>query len=360
MATPSNYCVKDVAMLTEPEIETRAASDAPFFKIGVEVKGEEYLCYVSSDNNGLMCPPKTDNCKSPSVVMNMVKLEKQGDSDQHGYVITNPVVKDTYLKVITDETLGSRAVRFDKKSGEVFYQSQLFKLRKNTSSDSETKFALYTTAINSKGNSVIYYLKPESGTIVAEESSSPDNYDCFWFGRRNINFEKRPTYGPSLTASELTQLLQSSPTVQVVIQIASSEFFLKTDTRNDTLFDSSTVLNNTLPIPLSCILTFTSPTVRVTQPRTFTCTSQVLNLHHLNTTNAAVLFQEVHPPTFQFEEAPSRSPYDMIIYEPGASPVGGNNFLTLVNNPQENPLKNVTATTEKRLATWFVVYQVLA
>ena len=127
------------------QIETRAASDAPFFKIGVEVKGEEYLCYVSSDNNGLMCPPKTDNCKSPSgiimtvslppptnkmrcmqfsvniVVMNMVKLEKQGDSDQHGYVITNPVVKDTYLKVITDETLGSRAVRFDKKSGEVHY-----------------------------------------------------------------------------------------------------------------------------------------------------------------------------------------------------------------------------------------------
>ncbi len=42
------------------------------------------------------------------------------------------------------------------------------------------------------------------------------------------------------------------------------------------------------------ILTFTSPTVRVTQPRTFTCTSQVLNLHHLNTTNAAVLFQEVN------------------------------------------------------------------
>ncbi len=58
------------------------------------------------------------------VVMKMVKLEKQGDSDQHGYVITNPVVKDTYLKVMTDETFGSkkkRAVRFDKKSEEVHY-----------------------------------------------------------------------------------------------------------------------------------------------------------------------------------------------------------------------------------------------
>ncbi len=56
--------------------------------------------------------------------MKMVKLEKQGDSDQHGYVITNPVVKDTYLKVMTDETFGSkkkRAVRFDKKSEEVHY-----------------------------------------------------------------------------------------------------------------------------------------------------------------------------------------------------------------------------------------------
>ncbi len=59
----------------------------------------------------------------------------------------------------------------------MFYQSQLFKLCKNT--DSETKFALYTTAINSKGNIVTYYLKPESGTIVAEESSSLDNCYCF-------------------------------------------------------------------------------------------------------------------------------------------------------------------------------------
>ncbi|XP_064388057.1 uncharacterized protein LOC135336233 isoform X2 [Halichondria panicea] len=289
--------------------------------------------------------------------MKMVKLEKQGDSDQHGYVITNPVVKDTYLKVITDETLGSIAVRFDKKSEEVFYQSQLFKLRKNTSSDSETKFALYTTAINSKGNSVIYYLKLESGTIVAEESSSPDNYDCFWFGG---NAEVRPTYGPPLTVSELTQLLYKSGPVQVVIQISSSEFFLKTDTRNNTLFDSSIVLNNALPIPLSCILTFTAPTVRGTQPSTFTCTSQVLNFHNLNTTNAAVLFQVVLPPTFQFEEAPSQSPYDMIIYEPGAKPAGGNNYLTLVDNRQENPLQNVTATPKKTWATWFVVRQVLA
>ncbi len=57
------------------------------------------------------------------VVMKMVKLEKQGDSDQHGYVVTNPVVKDTYLKV-TEETLRlkkKRAVRFEKKPEEVHY-----------------------------------------------------------------------------------------------------------------------------------------------------------------------------------------------------------------------------------------------
>ncbi len=51
------------------QIETRAASDAPFFKIGVDVKGKEYLCYVNSDNHGVMYPPKTDNCKSPSGIM---------------------------------------------------------------------------------------------------------------------------------------------------------------------------------------------------------------------------------------------------------------------------------------------------
>ncbi len=69
---------------------------------------------------------------------------------------------------------------------------------------------------------------------------------------------------------------------------------------------------------------------------------------------------QVLPPTFQFEEAPSQSPYDMIIYEPGAKPAGGNNYLTLVDNRQENPLQNVTATPKKTWATWFVVRQVLA
>ncbi len=49
----------------------------------------------------------------------------------------------------------------------------MFKLRKHTSS--ETKFALYTT----KDHNKIYYLKPESGAIVAEESSSPDSYYYF-------------------------------------------------------------------------------------------------------------------------------------------------------------------------------------
>ncbi len=52
------------------QIETRAASDAPFFKIEIDVKGKEYLCYESSDNHGLMYPPpKTDNCKSSSGII---------------------------------------------------------------------------------------------------------------------------------------------------------------------------------------------------------------------------------------------------------------------------------------------------
>ncbi len=59
------------------------------------------------------------------VMMKMVKLEKQGDSNQHGYVITNCVVKDTYLTV-TEESLGSKkkkAVRFANMSEEVIIMS---------------------------------------------------------------------------------------------------------------------------------------------------------------------------------------------------------------------------------------------
>ncbi len=54
----------------------------------------------------------------------MVKLEKQGDSDQHGYVIGNLVIKDTYIKV-TEESVGSkkRAVRFENISEEVIIMS---------------------------------------------------------------------------------------------------------------------------------------------------------------------------------------------------------------------------------------------
>ena len=33
--------------------------------------------------------------------------------------------------------------------------------------------------VDSKGQNKVYYLKPESGTIVAEESSSPDGHYCF-------------------------------------------------------------------------------------------------------------------------------------------------------------------------------------
>ena len=69
---------------------------------------------------------------------------------------------------------------------------------------------------------------------------------------------------------------------------------------------------------------------------------------------------QVLPLTFQFEKAPSQSPYDMIIYEPGAKPADGNNYLTLVDNPWENPLKNITATPNETWATWFVVHQVSA
>ncbi len=61
-------------------------------------------------------------------VMKMVKLAKQGASDQHGYVISNTVVKDTYLQV-TEEKVRSkkRAVRFTApKEIEVFYKRKMF------------------------------------------------------------------------------------------------------------------------------------------------------------------------------------------------------------------------------------------
>ncbi len=54
-------------------------------------------------------------------MMKIVKLEKQGDSDQHSYVISNLVVKDTNLKV-TEEHSGSKkkkAVRFENMPEEV-------------------------------------------------------------------------------------------------------------------------------------------------------------------------------------------------------------------------------------------------
>ncbi len=63
-------------------------------------------------------------------MMKMVKLEKQGDSNQHGYVITNFVVKDTYLTV-TEESLG-RAVRFANMSEEVIIMSEEYLCLKST------------------------------------------------------------------------------------------------------------------------------------------------------------------------------------------------------------------------------------
>ncbi len=42
------------------QIKTRAASETPFFKIGVEAKGKKHLCYMSSESSGLVYPPKTD------------------------------------------------------------------------------------------------------------------------------------------------------------------------------------------------------------------------------------------------------------------------------------------------------------
>ena len=56
----------------------------------------------------------------------------------------------------------------------VFHQSQLFKYHKDPRS--ETKFAFYTTMVDGEGETKVYYLKPESGVIVAEESSTPDGY----------------------------------------------------------------------------------------------------------------------------------------------------------------------------------------
>ncbi len=76
-----------------------------------------------------------------------------------------------------------------------------------------------------------------------------------------------------------------------------------------------------------------------------------------NKISGCIIIQVLRPPTFQFQAASSRSPYDMIIYEPGASTAGGNNYLTYAS--VNNPLKNITATTERSLATWFVIYPVL-
>ncbi len=89
----------------------------------------------------------------------------------------------------------------------MFHQSQLFKLRKHTSS--ETKFALYITAISSKGHNKIYYLKPESGAIVAEESSSPDGY-YYYFIKRNTDHHQLSYTSSTLSADALTTTGQNS------------------------------------------------------------------------------------------------------------------------------------------------------
>ena len=59
----------------------------------------------------------------------------------------------------------------------MFHQSQLFKRHKDPRS--EAQFAFYTAVVDKKGHNKLYYLKPESGAIVAEESSSPDGYHYF-------------------------------------------------------------------------------------------------------------------------------------------------------------------------------------
>ncbi len=52
---------------------------------------------------------------------------------------------------------------------------------------SETKFALYTSAQNSKGHNKLYYLTPsKSGAIVAEEGSSPDGYYHFSLSKATL------------------------------------------------------------------------------------------------------------------------------------------------------------------------------
>ena len=59
----------------------------------------------------------------------------------------------------------------------MFYQSQLFQLQANPTSS--TSFAFYTTVVDGEGQNKVYYLKPKSGSIVAEESSAPDEYYHF-------------------------------------------------------------------------------------------------------------------------------------------------------------------------------------
>ena len=65
----------------------------------------------------------------------------------------------------------------------MFHQSQLFHLHKDI--DSETKFALYTTVADCEGQA--YYLKPESGDVVAEKSGTPDGYHYFSLSEASVN-----------------------------------------------------------------------------------------------------------------------------------------------------------------------------
>ena len=65
----------------------------------------------------------------------------------------------------------------------MFYQSQLFQLHKNM--NSETMFALYTTVADREGQ--VYYLKPESGAVVAEKSDTPDGYHYFSLSEASVS-----------------------------------------------------------------------------------------------------------------------------------------------------------------------------
>ncbi len=83
---------------------------------------------------------------------------------------------------------------------------------------SETKFALYTSALNSNGHNKLYYLTPKSGAIVAEEGSSPDGYYHFSMSKASLPGSSSSSEKPDQQTTTTTPSTQQ-PQVYIAIAI---------------------------------------------------------------------------------------------------------------------------------------------